>query len=117
MVKEVIDQNLEKEILKSDLPVLVDFWAPWCGPCVKIAPVIEKLSRSYKGKFKFCKVNVEEAQNTASKYGIMSIPTLMFFKKREVVDKIVGIVPESTIQGKIDTLLLLSNNPSEEDAK
>jgi len=105
MVKKVTDKNFEKEILKSDLPVLVDFWAPWCGPCAKIAPVVEKLSKSYKGKFKFCKVNVEEAEITASKYGIMSIPTLMFFKNRKVVDKIIGTVPESEIKPIIDGCL------------
>lgn len=105
MVKEVIDKNFEEEILKSDLPVLVDFWAPWCGPCVKISPVVEELSKSYRGKFKFCKVNVEEAQITASKYGIMSIPTIMFFKNRKVVDKIIGAVTESAIKPKIDELL------------
>ena len=105
MVKEVIDKNFEAEVLKSDLPVLVDFWAPWCGPCAKIAPVVEKLSKSYKGKFKFCKVNVEEAQIIASKYGIMSIPTLMFFKNRKVVDKIIGTAPASTIKPIIDGCL------------
>ena len=105
MVKKVTDKNFEKEILKSDLPVLVDFWAPWCGPCAKIAPVVEKLSKSYKGKFKFCKVNVEEAEITASEYGIMSIPTLMFFKNRKVVDKIIGTAPASAIKPKIDACL------------
>lgn len=105
MVKEVMDQNFNEEILQSDLPVLVDFWAPWCGPCVKISPVVEKLSKRYRGKFRFCKVNVDEAQTTATKYGIMSIPTLMFFKNRKVVDKIVGVVPESVIKPIIDKLL------------
>ena len=105
MVKKVTDKNFEKEILKSDLPVLVDFWAPWCGPCAKIAPVVEKLSKSYKGKFKFCKVNVEDAEITASKYGIMSIPTLMFFKNRKVVDKIIGAAAESAIKPIIDGCL------------
>ena len=105
MVKKVIDQNFEEEVLKSALPVLVDFWAPWCGPCAKIAPVVEKLSKSYKGKFKFCKVNVEEAEITASKYGIMSIPTLMFFKNRKVVDKIIGAAAESAIKPIIDGCL------------
>ena len=105
MVKKVTDKNFEKEVLKSDLPVLVDFWAPWCGPCAKIAPVVEKLSKSYKGKFKFCKVNVEEAEITASKYVIMSIPTLMFFKNKKVVDKIVGTAPASTIKPIIDGCL------------
>jgi len=105
MVKEVKDQNFEEEILKSELPVLVDFWAPWCGPCHMVSPVVEKLSESYSGKFKFCKVNVDEAQITASKYGIMSIPTLMFFKNGEVVDEIIGAVPETVIQPKIDKIL------------
>lgn len=105
MVKEVIDENFKEEIVQSDLPVLVDFWAPWCGPCAKIGPVVEKLSETYKGKCKFCKANVEETQHEASRYGIMSIPTLMLFKNRKVVDKIIGVVPESTIKTRIDKLL------------
>ena len=105
MVSEVKDQNFEEEVLQSELPVLVDFWAPWCGPCHMVSPVVEKLSESYSSKFKFCKVNVDEARITASKYGIMSIPTLMLFKNGEAVDKIIGGVPETVIQPKIDELL------------
>jgi len=104
MVIEVIDQNFEEEVLKSELPV-IDFWAPWCGPCQMVSPVIEKLSEEYSGKLKFCKINVDAAQVTASKFGIMSIPTLMFFKNGQNVDRIVGAVPESGIKPKIDDLL------------
>ncbi|MDY6933479.1 MAG: thioredoxin [Spirochaetota bacterium] len=105
MVIEITDQNFEKEVLKTDLPVLVDFWASWCGPCKRVSPVVDKLSESYNDKVKFCKVNIEEARDTASKYGIMSIPTLMFFKNGENVDGIVGAVPEEIIKSKIERLL------------
>jgi thioredoxin 1 len=105
MVNEVTDRNFEEEALKSELPVLVDFWAPWCGPCNMVSPVVEKLSDDYNGKFKFCKMNVDEARATASKYGIMSIPTLMFFKDGQKVDQIIGALPESAIKLKIDALV------------
>jgi len=81
MVKEVIDKKLEEEILKSDLPVLVCFCAPWCEPCSKVYSIVERLSENSKVKVKFYRLNVDEAQETASKYGITSIPTLMFFRK------------------------------------
>ena len=105
MVIEVTDQNFEKEVLKSELSVLVDFWAPWCGPCQMVSPVIEKISSDYNDKFRFCKMNVDEARNTAMEYGIMSIPTLMFFKDGKKVDEIVGAVPEATLRPKIEALL------------
>ena len=105
MVIEVTDQNFEKEVLKSELSVLVDFWAPWCGPCHMVSPVIEKISSDYNDKFRFCKMNVDEARNTAMEYGIMSIPTLMFFKDGEKVDEIVGAVPEATLRPKIEAFL------------
>ena len=105
MVSEVTDRDFKEEVLKSILPVLVDFWAPWCGPCRMVSPVVDKLSESYSGKFKFCKVNVDEAQATAGKYGIKSIPTLMFFKNGERVDQIVGALPEEAIKPKIEKLL------------
>ena len=105
MVTEVTDQDFEEEVIKSTLPVLVDLWAPWCGPCRMVAPVVDKLAESYEGRFKFCRLNVDENPQTASKYRIMAIPTLMFFKNGEAVDTVVGAVPERTLQPKIDELL------------
>ena len=97
----VTDKNFEEEILKSDLPVLVDFWAEWCAPCKMVAPAVEEIAEAYDGKIKVCKLNVDEGQATASEYGIMSIPTLAIFKNGEVVDKIVGAVPKEAIEEKI----------------
>ena len=105
MVKDVTDQNFEEEVIKSPLPVLVDLWAPWCGPCRMIAPVIDKLAEKYDGRFKFCRLNVDENPKTAASYGIMSIPTLMFFKGSEAVDTVIGAVPEQVLQPKIESLL------------
>ena len=105
MVIEVTDKNFEDEVIKSALPVLVDLWAPWCGPCRMVAPVIDKLAEDYDGKFKFCRLNVDENPQTASKYRIMSIPTLMFFKGGEAVDTVIGAVPERALQPKIEGLL------------
>ncbi len=105
MVTDVTDQDFEEEVIKSVLPVLVDLWAPWCGPCPIIAPVVDKLAEKYEGKFKFCRLNVDENPQTASKYKVMSIPTLIFFKGGEAVDTVVGAVPERVLQPKIDGLL------------
>lgn len=105
MVLDITDQTFDKEVLKSTLPVLLDLWAPWCGPCRMVSPVVESLADNNKGKLKFCKINVDENQKTASKYGIMSIPTLMFFKDGVIIDTIIGAVPESTLQSKIDELI------------
>lgn len=105
MVNEIKDQDFDQEVLKSSLPVVVDFWAPWCGPCRQIAPILDKLSEEYKGKLKFCKVNVDENHDTASKYHVMSIPTLIFFKKGELVEQTVGGVSEKTLRSKIQDLL------------
>jgi thioredoxin 1 len=97
-IMEIADNNFDAEVLKSEKPVLVDFWAPWCGPCRAIEPLVEELATTYGDKFKFTRCNVDENPITPSKYGIKSIPTLIFFKQGEVLDKIVGIVPKSKLE-------------------
>lgn len=105
MVKEVSDQNFREIVLESDIPVVVDFWAPWCGPCHMVSPIIDKLSEDYAEKFGFCKMNVDVTPKTAQNYGITSIPTLMFFKEGQKVNEIIGAVPETMIKSIIDKLI------------
>jgi thioredoxin 1 len=105
MVTEVNDQNFESEVLKCNVPVVVDFWAPWCGPCRMIAPVTEKLAEEYADRVKFCKLNVDENPEMARKYRVMSIPLLLFFKDGQQVDSVLGAVPESMLQPKVKGLL------------
>jgi thioredoxin 1 len=103
MALEFLDSNFEEEVLNSgDTPVLVDFWAEWCGPCRMIGPLVEELATEYDGKAKIGKMNIDNNPSTPMKYGVRSIPTLLVFKNGEVVDKIVGAVPKTTISGKID---------------
>ena len=104
-IVEVTDQNFEEEVLASDLPTEVDFWAPWCSPCKMVIPIYEKLSEEYADKFKFCMINVDENQNMAMKYKIMSIPMQVFFVNGQKVDEILGAVPEHTIRAMVDGIL------------
>ncbi len=92
------DATFDQEVLKSDVPVLVDFWAVWCGPCKAIAPAVEELAKQYKGKVKVAKMDVDEHQQVPQKFGIRSIPTLLVFKGGRVVDTIVGAVPKSKLE-------------------
>jgi thioredoxin 1 len=105
MALEVNDANFEVEVLQSDKPVLVDFWAAWCGPCRMVAPIVEELAGEYDGKAVVAKVDVDNNPATASALGIRNIPTILFFKDGKVVDKQVGVAPKNVIAAKIDALL------------
>lgn len=99
------DQNFEREVLEAKLPVLVDFWALWCMPCRAIAPVVEELAKEFEGKIKVGKLNVDENPATAQKYGIMSIPSLAFFKNGVIVEQLIGVQPKQVLEEKIEYLL------------
>lgn len=105
MAVEITDSNFEETVLKSDKPVLVDFWAEWCGPCRMVGPVVEELAKDYEGKAVVGKVNVDQNPEVAGKYGIRSIPTILFIKNGEVVDKSVGAVPKTALSSKLDAQL------------
>ena len=102
---EFTDANFDQEVLKSSQPVLVDFWAPWCGPCRMIAPIVAEISTEYAGKLKVGKLNTDDNQSVAARYGVMSIPTVMIFKNGEMVARIVGAQPKQALTGKIDAVL------------
>ncbi|MCC5610502.1 thioredoxin [Nostoc sp. CHAB 5834] len=102
---QVTDSSFKQEVLDSDVPVLVDFWAPWCGPCRMVAPVVDEISEQYEGKIKVVKVNTDENPQVASQYGIRSIPTLMIFKDGAKVDMVVGAVPKTTLASTIEKYL------------
>ncbi len=105
---EVTDGSFENEVLQSDVPVLVDYWAPWCGPCKMAAPVLERIAGEYEGRLKICKVNVDEEREVASRHRIMSVPTMFLFKDGELVDQIVGVTPnfESDLKRRIEPHLV-----------
>jgi len=102
---EVNGNNFQQEVLESSIPVLVDLWAPWCMPCRMISPIVEELGNDNQGKLKVCKLNTDENQNIAARYGIQGIPTLLFFKDGQEVDRIVGVTPKPIIQKKLDAIL------------
>jgi thioredoxin 1 len=101
-VVNVTDTTFEQEVLKAEVPVLVDFWAPWCGPCKAVAPVVEDLSKEYDGKIKVVKLNTDENPKTAQAYTIRGIPSLYLFKAGQVVEQVVGAVPKSTLATAIN---------------
>lgn len=105
MAISVNDSNFEETVLQAGLPVLVDFWAEWCGPCKMMLPIVEEISKEFEGKLTVAKVDVDSSQGTAAKYGIRNIPTILFFKGGSVVDKQVGAVPKASLVGKIEKLL------------
>lgn len=104
-VSAVTDESFEQEVLQSGVPVLVDFWAPWCGPCRMVAPVVEEVATQFEGQVKVVKLDTDQNPNVASQYGIRSIPTLMIFKGGQKVDMVVGAVPKSTIASTLEKYL------------
>lgn len=104
-VKDITDSEFEAEVLKSDSPVLVDFWAPWCGPCKSIAPVLEEVSKTYQGKLKIVKINVDDNPKSPSAYEVRGIPNLIFFKGGKLVDRVVGAVPKDQLIATIDKVV------------
>ena len=104
-IHEFTDQSFDTDVVQADLPVLIDFWADWCGPCKAIAPTIEEIAGDYAGKVKVGKLNVDQNQNTAMQYGVRSIPTLLIMKSGEVVSQIVGAVPKENITKVLDEIL------------
>lgn len=96
------DANFKKEVLESDLPVMVDYWAPWCGPCKMVAPIVDELAKEYQGKVKVGKLNVDDSPKVATQFGIMSIPTIMFFKDGKVMDQVVGALNKAALKKRIE---------------
>jgi len=102
---EVTADTFEQEVLKSDIPVVIDLWAPWCGPCKAIAPIVESIAADFEGRAKFVKLNIDESPSIAAQYQVMSIPTLLFFKDGKVESQVIGLVGKDKIAGKIEAML------------
>jgi thioredoxin 1 len=105
MTIEITDASFESEVTNAPVPVLVDFWAPWCGPCKMIAPVLEEIAQEYEGKAKIVKINIDDNQNTAAQFGVRSIPTLILFKSGNEVEKIIGAQGKDKLTALIDSVL------------
>jgi thioredoxin 1 len=105
IAEEVSDENFTKEVLESEIPVLVDFWASWCGPCRMMSSIIEMIAADYKGRAKILKLNVDTNRNTAAQYGIMSIPSFKFFVKGKVIDQLVGVIPDEVMRKKLESII------------
>ncbi len=106
MATQITDATFNDSVLKSDIPVLLDFWAPWCGPCRAVGPIVDELATEYEGKVLVAKMNVDENPNTPSKFGIRAIPTLIIFKGGEVVEQVTGAVTKEVLKEKLDTKAL-----------
>ncbi len=101
----ITSENFDGEVLKSNIPVLVDFWAPWCGPCKIVGPILTELAETYAGRVKIAKLNVDENPELTTKYSVMSIPTMKFFKSGEIVGELVGAAPKNTIEAELEKLI------------
>jgi thioredoxin 1 len=102
---EITDATFDQEVLQSNIPVLIDFWAPWCGPCRMIAPIVDQIANEYDGKIKVGKINTDDNQRIAAQYGIRSIPTLMIFSGGELRERLIGVQPKAILASKIDEVL------------
>jgi thioredoxin 1 len=104
-VTEVTDNNFQAEVIESEVPVLVDFWAPWCGPCRRVSPVVEEIAKEQGGELKVVKLNIDENQNTAVQFNVMSIPTLMLFRNGEVAKTVIGAYPKRKLEAELEPAL------------